>query len=304
MIRHAIPPTRFFSQTPNDLIRHPRLNGTAVRLLQWALSLPEGSRETLQSIGEKMPEGRIALRRARQQLEAEGYVHTCRTQSPETGRWTTRVLVSNVPLRDPAEIEEAFAAPGGSILTAGAPSVRAVGASPKGENKEEENTSHPEPPADESLVARAAAALQRLGRREARLALGVAEAVRLAPLAARWLANGASELELRTALSSGLPHTVHSPAGFVARRLRDKLPAPRPARDPAAPAAPLPECPGCGDPLPPGRTGPCPPCSTAAPASDAPSGAPRGAALVRAGIVRQRPHVKPSAAADIIYGSF
>src|SRR5690348_1575486 len=99
MICHAIPPTRFFSQTPNDLIRHPRLNGTAVRLLQWALSLPEGSRETLQSIGEKMPEGRIALRRARQQLEAEGYVHTRRAQSPETGRWTTRVLVSNVPLR-------------------------------------------------------------------------------------------------------------------------------------------------------------------------------------------------------------
>ncbi|WP_405767253.1 hypothetical protein OG539_20230 [Actinacidiphila glaucinigra] len=303
MIRHAIPPTRFFSQTPNDLIRHPRLNGTAVRLLQWALSLPEGSRETLQSIGEKMPEGRIALRRARQQLEAEGYVHTRRTQSRETGRWTTRVLVSNVPLRDPAEIEAAFAAPGGSVLTAGAPSVRSVGASPKGENKEE-NTSHPEPPADEPLVARAAAALQRLGRREARLALGVAEAVRLAPLAARWLAHGVSELELRTALSSGLPHTVHSPAGFVARRLRDKLPAPRPARDPAAPATPLPECPGCGDPLPPGRTGPCPPCSTAAPAPDAASDTPRGAALVRAGITRQRPRVKPSTVADIIYGSF
>lgn len=301
MIRHAIPPTRFFSQTPNDLIRHPRLNGTVVRLLQWALSLPEGSRETLQSIGEKMPEGRIALRRARQQLEAEGYVHTRRTQSRGTGRWTTQVLVSNVPLRDPAEIEAAFAAPSGSLPTAGAPSVRAVGASPKGENREEEkNTSHPGPPADEPLVARAAAALHRLGRREARLALGVAEAARLAPLAARWLAHGASELELGTALSSGLPPAVHSPAGFIARRLRDKLPAPRPARDPAAPAAPLPECPGCGDPLPPGRTGPCPPCSTAAPASDAPSGAPRGASLVRAGIVRQRPHVKPRAVTGVI----
>ncbi|MDX6346201.1 MAG: hypothetical protein QOF84_991, partial [Streptomyces sp.] len=68
MLRHAIAPTRFFSQTPNDIIRHPRLNGTAVRLLQWALSLPDGARETIQSLGHKMPEGRAALRTARQQL--------------------------------------------------------------------------------------------------------------------------------------------------------------------------------------------------------------------------------------------
>jgi hypothetical protein len=37
MLQHAIAPTRFFSQTPNDIIRHPRLNSLAVRLLQCAL---------------------------------------------------------------------------------------------------------------------------------------------------------------------------------------------------------------------------------------------------------------------------
>lgn len=294
MMRHAIPPTRFFSQTPNDLIRHPRLNGTAVRLLQWALSLPEESRETLQTIGEKMPEGRIALRRARQQLEAEGYVHTRRSQCPRTGRWTTQVLVSNVALRTPEEIEAAFAPPGDRMPTVGAPAVRAVGTSPKGKNTKEENTPHPAAP----LVARAAAVLHRVGRMEARLALGVAEAAKLAPLAARWLANGASELELRTAVTAGLPAAVHSPAGFIARRLRDKLPPPRTGADPAAPAAPLPECAGCGDPLPRGQaTGVCAPCTGAVPvpvavAVPVPAPGPCGAERVRAALAVARPAVR------------
>lgn len=295
MLVHAIAPKRFFSQTPNDIIRHPRLNGTAVRLLQWALSLPEGARETIQSIGEKMPEGRVAVRRARAQLETEGFLHTRRRQNPETGRWTTQVLVSNVALTTAAEIEAAFAPaapavpaapPGGRMPTVGEPAVQAVGASPKGENTEE-NTSHPEshrePP---PLVGRAAKLLQGLGHREAKLRLGLADAARLAPLAARWFAHGASELELRMALTSGLPPAVHSPAGLLAHRLRDKLPAPRTAVDPAAPARPLPECAHCGNPLPPAQTtGICTHCTGSAPTPAPPV---RGPALARAAYTRAR----------------
>lgn len=283
MLVHSIAPTRFFSQTPNDIIRHPRLNGTAVRLLQWALSLPEGARETIQSIGEKMPEGRIAVRKARAQLEAEGYLHTRRRQHPETGRWTTQVLVSNVALTTEAEIAAAFSPegpPGGRLPTVGEPEVRAVGASPKEKNTEE-NTSHPEPQAG-----RAAKLLHSLGQREARLRLGLTEAANLAPLAARWLAHGASELELRTALTSGLPHTVHSPKALLAHRLRAKLPAPRTAVDPAAPARPLPECARCGDPLPPSQpTGICTPCTGSAPTPPPPV---TGPSLARAALTRAR----------------
>ncbi|MDX6348710.1 MAG: hypothetical protein QOF84_3500, partial [Streptomyces sp.] len=249
---------------------------------------------------------------------------TRRSQDPVTGKWSTQVLVSNVALTTPAEVDAAFTTPGGGNPTVGQPAVRALGTSPKGENTKEHNTSHPgttpalrpeEPevpakPAEpsgpdwavrgayvvarirrkplEPLLARAASLLHGLGRREAKLALGVAEAARLAPLAAQWLANGASELELRTALASGLPPAVHSPAGFLTRRLRDKLPAPRPARDPAAPAPALPECTACGDPLPPDQaTGLCTPCTGAAPAPPPPPGQP-GPALARAGIVRRR----------------
>jgi hypothetical protein len=228
---------RFFSQTSNDLIRHPRLSSCAVRMLQWALSLPEGSRETLGSIGEKMPEGRTTVRNARRQLAEEGFVHTRRSQDPATGHWVTRVLISNIPLTDASEIAAAFGelresgaepaartsasltpttpaeldiSPTDHMLTVGEPTGRAVGASTKVE-KNEENTpqptpaptglaasppsSSPEPPHPRPESGRAAAFLARLGEREPRLRLGMAEVVRLAPVAARQLSAGTSENE-------------------------------------------------------------------------------------------------------------
>jgi hypothetical protein len=249
--------------------------------------LPEGSRETVQSIGEKMPEGRIAVRNARRQLEAEGFLHTRRRQDAETGKWCTQVLVSNVALTTPEEIDAAFddaVRPKARILTVGEPAVQAVGASPKGENTEE-NTTHPAPPPSAPSTAatpsegqhepppsdhgRAAAVLYRLGEREPRLRLGATEAATLAPLAAEWLMRGATERELRGALTSGLPPIVHAPAAFVADRLRRKLPAPRTSLDPAVPAGPLPECAECRDPLPRGQaTGICGRCAGVLPAPE------------------------------------
>ncbi|WKX71604.1 hypothetical protein [Streptomyces sp. XD-27] len=225
MLKHAIPPTRFYSQTPNELIRHPRLTGVAVRLLQWALSLPDGSRETLQSIGEKMPEGRITVRKARRQLEDEGFVHTRRLQCPDSGRWTTHVLVSNVPLLNAEEINAAFgplsapgapgvpgtpgtpdAPPKGRIPTVGAAAGQAVGGYPKGLNTEENTPNRP--PASDALTARASALLARLGDRDARLRLGTADATRLAPLAARWLEDAAGTMEPGTGTGTGTSGTA------------------------------------------------------------------------------------------------
>lgn len=252
MLRHAIAPAKFFSQTPNDLIRHPRLSSCAVRLLQWALSLPDGSRETLGGIGEKLSEGRTTVRRARAQLEAEGYVHTRRSQDPATGRWRTRVLVSNVPLTDEREIEAAFAnaaPPSDRKPTVGEPAARAVGASTKVENTRE-NTPTPQTPSPrERERGRAAALLARLGDREPRLRLGIAEASRLAPFAAKWLTNGVTEAELHATLTTALPPRVHAPAAFLTYRLRGTVPmTPKPSAPHGVP--PLPECERCRDPLP------------------------------------------------------
>ena len=189
MLQHAIPPTRFFSQTPNEIIRHPRLNGTAVRLLQWALSLPEGSRETVQSLGEKMPEGRLAVRKARRQLEEEGYLHTRRSQNPETGQWSTQVLVSNVALTTPEEITAAFG-PSDQDPPVGTGGDQAVGAYPLGDNTEE-NTPN-QPASQGELQTGAANFLARLGDRTPALRLGAGEIERLVPLVARWQAHGAT----------------------------------------------------------------------------------------------------------------
>ncbi|UGY95026.1 hypothetical protein [Streptomyces gobiensis] len=246
-------------------------------MLQWALSLPEGSRETFTSIGEQMPEGRIAIRKARQQLVDEGFVHTRQWQCPETGRWETRVLVSNVALTSDEEIAAAFAGqPGGRILPAGKPAGRAVGDSPKGVNTPE-NTPHPPEPGLE--LGRAARVLAAIGAVEPRLRLGAAEAVRLAPLAEEWFARGAGEAEIRDALTAGLPRRVHAPGAIAAYRLRAKLPA-----KPVPPVPPPAECGECRDPLPRGQeSGICGRCAGVAPPEPDPVPvAHPGPALVRA----------------------
>ncbi|MEV6543321.1 hypothetical protein [Streptomyces sp. NPDC051665] len=294
MLQHAIPPARFFSQTPNEIIRHPRLNGTAVRLLQWALSLPEGSRETVQSIGEKMPEGRLAVRKARRQLEEEGYLHTRRSQHPETGQWSTQVLVSNVALTTPEEIATAFGTirpssdhdpdPSDQDPPVGGGAGQAVGAYPLGENTEENTPNQPAPSGE--LETGAANFLARLGDRTPALRLGAGEIERLVPLVARWQARGATEADLYQALTTDLPHPVRSPAALVQYRLEARTPAITP---PSKPVETLAECGECRDPLPRGvHNGICRRCAGLVPtASSAPGPTPvslNGIALVRAAL--------------------
>ncbi|MEW2113858.1 hypothetical protein AB0945_01450 [Streptomyces sp. NPDC005474] len=65
-----------------------------------------------------------------------------------------------------------------------------------------------------------------LGRTDPRLALGAAEALRLAPLVEEWWAAGASSAQVRAALTQGLPPRLHSPRALVENRLCRKRPAP------------------------------------------------------------------------------
>ena len=100
--------------------------------------------------------------------------------------------------------------------------------------------------------------LARLTRVEPRLALSGADALALAPLAARWIDLDVPELEARALLTDGLPSVVHSARGLLANRLTRKVPAPRAA----APTARLAECGTCRDPLPRGQsTGICAACT-------------------------------------------
>ncbi|MFE0041610.1 hypothetical protein [Streptomyces albireticuli] len=265
MLRHVIAPARFFSQVPNDLVRHPRLSANAVRLLIWQLSLPEGAAsQPLSVTGERAGIKNAAFTRAKRELAAEGYLHEWRAQGTD-GRWATRQLVSNVPLtaedalrvRDGGQpIDPGAPAPAAPLPdprpattlppptprnpAVGEPTPRPVGRPHK---KTEENTSHPPHP----LAERGARALAAVSHTERRLRLSGRDVARLAPLAAEWLLRGATPADLREALTHGLPERVHSPAGITRDRLLRKMPDPTPVTPSAPPPRPLRLCTGgCG----------------------------------------------------------
>ncbi|MEV3856706.1 hypothetical protein AB0J38_20545 [Streptomyces sp. NPDC050095] len=195
-----------------------------------------------------MPEGRLAVRKARRQLEEEGYLHTRRRQDPESGRWTTQVLVSNVPLASPAEVAEAFGShgdPSDQDPPVGDATDQAVGAYPLGETPKD-NTPDPAPDG-----ARAAAFLTGLVDHEPALRLGARDLERLVPLAAHALATGATETDLRRTLTTDLPRPVRSPAALISYRLENRPPPvtpPTPALRKRVDA--FGECAECRDPLP------------------------------------------------------
>ncbi|RSS31174.1 hypothetical protein EF906_35100, partial [Streptomyces sp. WAC08241] len=95
--RHFNAPSRGFSPFSHNIIRHPRLNSHAVRLLTWQLSLPENARENLSRTAERARIGGDSFTKAKRELMAEGFVHERRTQVAG-GLWVTQQLISAEPL--------------------------------------------------------------------------------------------------------------------------------------------------------------------------------------------------------------
>ncbi|MET9253396.1 MarR family transcriptional regulator [Streptomyces sp. NPDC003717] len=208
--------------------------------------LPEGAAMDVKSLAKVLPLfGQQAIRSALNFLSRAGHLHRVRGLAA-TGdggtRWVFRTFWSS-EARDSAWW------------------ARFLG----GDAHEAVSTSEPAPtpaapPAPETPRAVAYRALARLGRVEPRLALSDADCRDLVDLVVPWLERGATTVSLMQAVTSGLPDAVHAPRGFVARRLRDKLPpldASTPASEPDA-AEPrllgrlMPECTECGVP---GRVG-------------------------------------------------
>ncbi|MFE6058796.1 hypothetical protein [Streptomyces sp. NPDC056431] len=105
--RNFIAPSRAFSQFSHEIIRHPRLDSHAARLLTWQLSLPAHACETLSESAKRARIGATSFITAKRQLKAEGYVHERRLQVGG-GLWVTQQLVSSTPLR-PEEAAKIFA---------------------------------------------------------------------------------------------------------------------------------------------------------------------------------------------------
>ncbi|MGI5530166.1 hypothetical protein ACQEVX_23085 [Streptomyces syringium] len=257
---HRTQHARAFTIVPNAAARHDRLSLTAVGLLVRLLSMKDGIKITIDTVTDEVSEGRRAVAKAFAALEEAGYLRRERGQDPETGLWCTQTHVSDIPMDH--------------IPAVGEPQDRGVGDSPKGESTQGKNllpdipsdaSAEPEAqeegdspkgdhkpetaPAD-AVVGRAAAVLAKLGNSDRRLALGAADILRLAPLAAEWLTEGHRELKLLTVLSARLPERIDAPAALVQYRLKNHRPA-KPQREPQTAPAPgiRPCCQSCGAPF-------------------------------------------------------
>ncbi|MGW1866143.1 helix-turn-helix domain-containing protein [Streptomyces mauvecolor] len=273
--------TRYFTVLGNEVLRDRRLSFTARGLLAYLLSLPDGAREDVRTLADKNPGlGRRGVSKALDELVEYGYYIRRTVRDDGSGQVRTETYVFDSPQADCAAPLPTPAGPGEA-------ETGKAGAFPKGNKNPEEEPTHPVPatatavpqagrveggaPAETTpapvseATGRGAAMLSRLASIEPRLALSAADTLALAPLAARWLENGVSELEARSLLTAGLPAAVHSARALLMDRLVRKLPAPRTRRDAAAPATPLVECAECRDPLPRGQqTGICSVCAGAA----------------------------------------
>jgi hypothetical protein len=76
------------------------------------------------------------------------------------------------------------------------------------------------------------------------MTLSAAECGALEPLAAQWLARGATPEHLVRALTEGLPHPLHSPGALARNRLEKKMP-PEPFQTPSRVTRALMLCFGC-----------------------------------------------------------
>ncbi|MFB7950064.1 hypothetical protein ACFC6L_34740 [Kitasatospora phosalacinea] len=315
---HRSAHARAFIMLPNALVQDRRLSFTARGLLADLLSRPDGWSEDAQQIADSSVQGRSAIRAALKELREAGYYLVVKVRMPD-GTIRSEAHVFDVPHRPGAEIirqavqeeTERQARPAAPRPASGAPASGAreallvkdgekapsplppeaagggagAGQQPTARSAggQAEPDSPPVEPLDERTRA-AALALHRALEPEPRLRLGEAEALALAPLAARWLARGFGAAELAQALLPGLPERIHSPRAVVRTRLLDKLP---PTCAPERPQArQTHECANCGDPV--TRSGLCGPCQgrpkPALKVGGGQASTPAGAARARAGL--------------------
>ncbi|MFD8220792.1 hypothetical protein ACFV2U_45775 [Streptomyces sp. NPDC059697] len=244
---HRTTPTRAFSVFSNALLRDRSLSWCAVGVLTYLLSLPNGARATIRTLAEQRKEGRARIAAALRELEESRYLRRVVRKDGESGQLFTVYEVFDTPYDneppsgEPEKVEN---------LASGESDVAGAGALPSGEKTREQEPPSPPPEtgtegkgkggrevAPTARTALAAKLLGSLGRAEPRLALGGAEALRLAPLVEAWWERGATSAQVRSALTHGLPAPVYSARALVEDRLRRKRPAaPESAEPTAAPA--------------------------------------------------------------------
>jgi hypothetical protein len=203
--------------------------------------LPDGAAMDVKSLAKVLPlYGQQAVRSALNALSLAGYLRRVRglAATGESGtRWVFRTYWSRTARND--DWWAAFL--GGHAVPEGDSAASPVNPAPvhitPAAEIQPDPESQPDPGPSETVSVSATAyrLLARLGGFEPRLALSAADCDVLTDLVVPWLERGASTVSVIKALTGGLPDSVHSPRGFVARRLRDKLPPLLPGPAPATP---------------------------------------------------------------------
>ncbi|MFH0519261.1 hypothetical protein ACHBTE_19075 [Streptomyces sp. M41] len=196
--------------------------------------LPDGADISVKTLAKQLPYGQCALRTALNNLQRAGHLRRGRERITGEGssRWITRSWFTRTARDD--DWWAAFT---------------------RGDVPQEPPDHSPRPTRSRAHILLAA-----LGREAPALSLSEADCAALAPLVTDWYARGATDADVRRALTAGLPTPVHHPAALLRRRLTDKLP-PEPTPAPPPPRRIL-ECAKCGVPgrpeaLPGGICGAC-----------------------------------------------
>ncbi|MFI5553805.1 hypothetical protein [Streptomyces sp. NPDC051738] len=197
--------------------------------------LPDGADISVKTLAKQLPYGQCALRTALNNLQRAGHLRRGRERITGEGssRWITRSWFTRTARDD--DWWTTFT---------------------RGDVPQEPPDNHiPSRPSR----SRAHILLAALGREAPALSLSEADCAALAPLVTDWYARGATDTDVRRALTTGLPTPVHHPAALLRRCLTDKLPPEKPT---SPPPLRILECAKCGVPgrpeaLPGGICGAC-----------------------------------------------
>ncbi|MBC2878484.1 MULTISPECIES: flagellar biosynthesis protein FlhF [Streptomyces] len=252
--------------------------------------LPDGAAMDHKTLARELPYGQQAVRTALRVLSEAGHLRVCRERvSAERTQWVSRTYFSrtarddawwsaflrgDVPQATRVEAGTLAGAVAGAKAAAGTDAEAGAVATAMATADEATPDAAPAPPSRPSRPSRRSPALDLLasvGHADPRMALSARECAALEPLAAEWLARGASPAAVRHALVNALPDVVAAPGAFARRRLTDRMPpegaAPRPERQPAPRR--IVECTNCHVPGPPEALpgGLCRVCHGTAPAA-------------------------------------
>ncbi|MBT2525445.1 hypothetical protein J7E91_08360 [Streptomyces sp. ISL-99] len=174
--------------------------------------LPDGSDISVKMLAKVLPDyGQCAVRTSLRRLSEAGHLRlgreTVTDEATGSRRWVTRTFFSRTARDDAWWAAFQGQGQGSSGTTTATPARQ---------------PSRPQP----QQRSRAYEILASVGRTKPQMSLSADDCVTLESLATDWLTRGATDAELRHALTAGLPAEVHRPAAIARTRLA-KLPPER-----------------------------------------------------------------------------